>query len=81
MVDGVRPGDEVRLLLGGPPMTVVDVDGEWVICEWVKETSQLAIDDADAQPRSFGRFHSSRVARVREASRDTFPDRESDNPR
>src|SRR5262249_16871319 len=33
----LHEGEVVRLRLGGPPMTVKSVEGDWVICTWWNE--------------------------------------------
>jgi uncharacterized protein YodC (DUF2158 family) len=40
----MNPGDVVRLKSGGPPMTVVEVDGDWVTCMWFDDKNKQQTD-------------------------------------
>ena len=41
----MNPGDVVRLKSGGPPMTVVVVDGSYATCTWFDEANKLQKED------------------------------------
>lgn len=38
---GFVVGDTVQLKSGGKDMTVIEIDGEWVSCQWFKKSEDL----------------------------------------